>query len=503
MTPNEKLAAALAELRGLHHNERRVFRSNEFSRTARERLLGAGFVRSVIKGWLIASPSDAGPGDTTAWFASFWEFCGRYCHERFGERWYLSPEQSLLLHAEDTVIPAQVIVYTPSGTNNTTKLLFDTSLFDLRQSQMPPAHDVSLREGLRLYDPEAALVKVPEGFFASRPLAVQIVLARIRDTSGLLRRLLDGGHSAAAGRLAGAFRAIGRAGLADDVLRTMKSASYDVREVNPFQAKQSFGRLDVATAPIVTRLQALWKLCRDQVLKDFPDAPGPPKSRKSYLRFVDESYRADAYHSLSIEGYSVTPELIERVRAGNADRQNRDALAARGYWQAFRAVKETVGGVIGGKNPGVLVRAAHRDWYRELFHPSVAAGLIAAPVLAGYRNHAVFIRGSRHVPPRAQVVVDAMQALFDLIEAEPEPAVRAVLGHWLFGYIHPYPDGNGRMARFMMNAMLASGGYPWTVIRVEDRDKYMSALEAASVELDIKPFSKFLSQRVRWSMEGT
>ena len=45
---------------------------------------------------------------------------------------------------------------------------------------------------------------------------------------------------------------------------------------------------------------------------------------------------------------------------------------------------------------------------------------------------------------------------------------RAVLD-WLFGYIHPYPDGNGRMARFLMNAMLASGGYPWTVIRVEDR----------------------------------
>jgi len=48
-----------------------------------------------------------------------------------------------------------------------------------------------------------------------------------------------------------------------------------------------------------------------------------------------------------------------------------------------------------------------------------------------------------------------MPALFDLLEHEPEPGARAVLGHWLFGYIHPYPDGNGRMARFLMNAMLA------------------------------------------------
>jgi hypothetical protein len=44
------------------------------------------------------------------------------------------------------------------------------------------------------------------------------------------------------------------------------------------------------------------------------------------------------------------------------------------------------------------------------------------------------------------------------IEAEREPSVRAVLGDWLFGYIHPYPDGNGRMARFLMNVLMASGG---------------------------------------------
>ncbi len=81
------------------------------------------------------------------------------------------------------------------------------------------------------------------------------------------------------------------------------------------------------------------------------------------------------------------------------------------------------------------------------------------------------------------------------------PSVRVVLGHWLFGYIHPYPDGNGRMARFMMNAILASGGYPWTVIRMEDRDGYLSALESASIDLDIRPFAGFVAERVEWSME--
>src|SRR5207253_2783193 len=183
------------------------------------------------------------------------------------------------------------------------------------------------------------------------------------------------------------------------------------------------------------------------------------------------------------------------------DRKNRDALAARGYWQAFQLVRRDVGGIIGGANAAPLVRRTHREWYRELFQPCVAAGLIPAAALAGYRNNAVFLRTSRCVPPRWEVVRDGMRTLFDLLEQEPEPGVRAVLGHWMFGYIHPYPDGNGRMARFLMNVMLASGGYPWTVIRMRDRKAYLAALDRASIDVDLGPFTTLIAQRVRWVLE--
>ena len=52
----------------------------------------------------------------------------------------------------------------------------------------------------------------------------------------------------------------------------------------------------------------------------------------------------------------------------------------------------------------------------------------------------------------------------------------------IFVFVHPYMDGNARMGRFLMNTMLASGGYPWTVIPVESRDEYMQSLEKASIE---------------------
>ena len=72
----------------------------------------------------------------------------------------------------------------------------------------------------------------------------------------------------------------------------------------------------------------------------------------------------------------------------------------------------------------------------------------------------------------------------------------------MFVYIHPYMDGNGRMGRFLMNVMLASGGYPWTVIPLEKRERYMAALESASVKQDIGLFVRFLGRLVSDSMKG-
>ena len=95
-----------------------------------------------------------------------------------------------------------------------------------------------------------------------------------------------------------------------------------------------------------------------------------------------------------------------------------------------------------------------------------------------------------------------MPALFDLLKEEAEPSVRVVLGHFIFVYIHPYVDGNGRMGRFLMNTMLASGGYPWTIIPVEMRNAYMAALENASVGQNIVTFADFLARLVEDGMKG-
>ncbi len=92
-----------------------------------------------------------------------------------------------------------------------------------------------------------------------------------------------------------------------------------------------------------------------------------------------------------------------------------------------------------------------------------------------------------------------MPVFFDQLREETDPAVRAVLGHFAFVYIHPYMDGNGRIGRFLM---LASGGYPWTVIPVGAHKTYMDALEKASVGEDIVPFTDFLAGLVKKGLAG-
>jgi len=502
-TPHEKLANSLTALMDLQDGGRRVFQSNEFSRTDRERLLQNGFLREIIKGWLMSSSPDTRDGDSTPWYASFWEFCARYAASRFGTNWHLSPEQSLLLHGETTAIPTQALINSPKGTGNPTPLPFNTSLYDLKTSQMPPAADLTEIDGLRVFKPAAALVKVPDGFFQRNPIEAQLALASIKDSSELLSRLLEGGHSTVAGRLAGALRRTERADMADEIAATMKRAGFTVREADPFDPAQTLTDLSGTVSPVAARIKAFWNGYRDAVHALAPPSPGLPQDTDAYLKSVDDIYKSDAYHSLSIEGYTVTLELIDRVRTGQwnpeineADRKNRDALAARGYWQAFQSVKASVADIIHGADPGQLVKRSARSWYAELFQPSVAAGLIKATALAGYRSIPVYLRGSRHVPPRWESIPDAMNTLFALIENEPDAFVRAMLGHWMVGYIHPYPDGNGRTARFLMNAMLASGGFNWLVIRVDDRAAYLAALEDASVGGDITPFARFIAKQV-------
>ncbi|MCX6989517.1 MAG: Fic family protein, partial [Chlamydiae bacterium] len=155
--------------------------------------------------------------------------------------------------------------------------------------------------------------------------------------------------------------------------------------------------------------------------------------------------------------------------------------------------------VLENQNPGEVVKTHLKKWMQALFAPGVRAGLIAPSDLIGYRKTPVYIRGSRHIPLPKEALIDTMETLFACLKKEESAAVRAILGHYIFVYIHPYMDGNGRIGRFLMNTMLASGGYPWTIIRVKNREQYLNALETAGVDANIEPFVQFIKQEMQES----
>jgi hypothetical protein len=66
---------------------------------------------------------------------------------------------------------------------------------------------------------------------------------------------------------------------------------------------------------------------REPVIERFPKAPFSPRNSEAYLKRVNDAYVTDAYHSLSIEGYRVTPALIERVRSGTSNPESTKATA--------------------------------------------------------------------------------------------------------------------------------------------------------------------------------
>jgi hypothetical protein len=508
-TPQEKSAQALKELKNLQKDtDIAIISASELSSSHKKLLKNNGFIKEIIKGWYISSRPDEQDGDTTSWYISFWNFVAAYINSRFGTNWCLSPEQSLKLHSGNTIIPKQLLVRSPQANNNIVKLLHGTSILD-NKLEIIDQSSRTTKDGLQLYKLENGLIAVGEDFFKRHSTDARACLAMVKDGSVLLGKLLDGGRSVVAGRLAGALHNIGNDKLADTILKTMKSAGYDVRENDPFAEKLTFILDTRETSPYANRIRLMWYQMRETVIENFPASKKIPNDINAYLKEVEDNYANDAYNSLSIEGYRVTEELIEKVKSGNwnpdeneTDREVKDTMAARGYYLAFQAVKESIRAILGSTNSGEVSNNDHGDWYRELFAPSVTAGILKASELAGYRSGQVYIKGSMHTPPNPNAVRDAMPVLFDLLKVEEEAGVRAVLGHFIFVFIHPYMDGNGRIARFLFNTMLASGGYSWTVVPLAQRDAYMAALEQASVQGDIKAFTQFLGGLVEKSSIG-
>ncbi|MCK4609106.1 MAG: Fic family protein [Gammaproteobacteria bacterium] len=478
--------------------------STDISRSDRELLVATGWLQEIMRGWYMLVRPDVATGDTAAWYANFWDFVHLYLKQRFGDDYCLSAESSIDLHVENPTVPKQLIVIAKQGTG-LRRLMYDTSLMIYADSKTFP-QEITQKQGINVMTLAYALCKVTPTYFKNNFRNAELALRSIKTPSDISRIIIRYNLKTAAARIIGAYQFLKDNGSATTISNDLATVGILVKPNNPFNQSKPLLTTARLKSPYAGRIQAMWNEARDTVINNFPTAPGLPQNPINYLDKIDKIYKYDAYNSLSIEGYQVTDELIERVKDKNwdpdqneHDSNSRNAMAARGYFDAFQQVKMGITRIVEGENAAQIVKENLQLWYQKLFSPSVQAGIIPAEALLGYRNDRVFIRNSRHSPPPKEAVLDAMEAFFTCLENEPNHSVNAILGHYFFVFIHPYMDGNGRIARFLMNTFLAAGGYPWTVVRVDNRSQYISTLEQTHLQFDLKKFTKFIATEMKYS----
>ncbi|WP_340819364.1 Fic family protein [Methanolobus sp. WCC4] len=211
--------------------------------------------------------------------------------------------------------------------------------------------------------------------------------------------------------------------------------------------------------------------------------PLPP----SVLRRLNEEMKLmHTYHSNAIEGNTLTLQetkvvLEDGVTIGG--KSLREHIEASNTARAFDLVED----MAKGKVPIGHVCI-------QQLHEVVAAGLLED---AGqYRSRNVRITGAVKTPPDRSKIVRLMDELFRRVrKGEVHPIETASLLHHGFVEIHPFTDGNGRVARLLMNLYLISHGYTPVVLRKEDRKKYYAALRSAD-RGNLNPFAQFIAKAV-------
>lgn len=211
------------------------------------------------------------------------------------------------------------------------------------------------------------------------------------------------------------------------------------------------------------RAQAYWSVFESNSLEfEGPDLPGT-------VEVIESPSGQDVLRSLNV---SLLPQVLAT---------DKRAFAAIGLETARVVAQRYVGA-------GSERRLNESD-LRSL-HGIIMAGHWHA---GGYRNHDVQISGASHVPTPSFSVATAMGELSSWAQRgfdEDLAVLRAAVGHAWFTHLHPFVDGNGRVARLLTNVMLGQDGLPPAIVKASaQRSGYIAALAHSDEGGDILPLA--------------
>ena len=211
-----------------------------------------------------------------------------------------------------------------------------------------------------------------------------------------------------------------------------------------------------------------------------------PIPADALARLHEEMRLVHTYHSNAIEGNTLTlqeTKLILEEGLTIGGKSLREHLEASNNAKAFDRMEELT----------KKKRAIDHVTIQEI-HEIVTRGILED---AGrYRTRNVRIAGAAKTPPDWSKIVKLMNDLIEKIaESKAHPIETASFLHHRFVEIHPFSDGNGRVARLLTNLYLIARDYPPVVLKKEDRGKYYRSLRAADAG-NLGPFANFMAKAV-------
>ena len=218
------------------------------------------------------------------------------------------------------------------------------------------------------------------------------------------------------------------------------------------------------------------------------------------------------YHSNAIEGNSLTlGETRSLILHGLTahGKPLRDHLDIEGHDEAVKAIEDAVKSNEAFNQ--VFIRNLHTMLLKEPYETDAIAsdGLrVKRPIAIGdYKTQPNNVRTSTgetyHFTPPEQVQ-SAMSDLVDWYRKKEDegehPIIMAATFHYRFVRIHPFDDGNGRMARLLMNMILMKHGYTVALIPREERGEYINTLERADQSEELTEFITYIAACCKYSL---
>lgn len=188
--------------------------------------------------------------------------------------------------------------------------------------------------------------------------------------------------------------------------------------------------------------------------------------------------------SCSMEGNLISlAKVIQIIKGRGTGLESDIARSAFNHYQAYKMVEE---------------RALKNEPLTEEFVKDVHAKLLDGMTIGGlYRNVDIKINGSEHTPCSYLKVRDRMDKFFyDIEHFEGTDLELAAYTHLQIAKIHPFLDGNGRLARLLLNYQLIRLGYLPVTFTVKLRQDYFNTLEAFKVQKTSAPFMDLLEKRL-------